>query len=271
MCSWSVPTEGAQFDLKKLIKDAEDVKEKAEIVKEARRFLPISTEEEIEIGKGVAARLQQAYGIYRDERIERYVALVGTAVSWQGARKEIGYSFTILDSDEVNAFAAPGGFIMVTRGLLTRMQNEAELACVLGHEIWHVEARHEMKRVQQAQIAGSIANKALSAMSKQELVAVTDLCYGILEKGRSRDVELEADVKGVGLAARVGYAPGGMQRLLSRLNNEPREGALSKLWATHPALDERRRELRSAYGHEDNGTLLASRFETTLASLRESR
>jgi beta-barrel assembly-enhancing protease len=262
---------GAQFDLKKLIKDAEEVKEKAEVIKEVKRFLPISTDEEVKIGKGVAARLQQTYGIHRDERVERYVALVGTAVSWQGERKEIAYSFTILDSDEVNAFAAPGGYVMITRGLLSRMKNEAELACVLGHEIWHVEARHEMKRVQQAQIAGTLANTALSAMSKQELIEVTDLCYTILEKGRSREVELEADVKGVGLAAQVGYAPSAMEHLLARLKREPREGPLSKLWATHPDMDERGKELRSKYGHERDGALLAGRFETTLASLHNSR
>lgn len=266
-----VPIKGAQFDVKKLIRGAEEVKEKAEIVKEIKRFLPISTEEEIEIGKGVAARIQQTYGIHRDDRIERYVALVGTAVSWQGKRKELAYSFTILDSEEVNAFAAPGGYIMITRGLLARMKNEAELACVLGHEIWHVEARHEMKRVQQAQIAGTIANRALSAMSKQEFAEVTDLCYSILEKGRSREVELEADVKGVGLAAQVGYSPSAMEHLLARLKREPREGALSKLWATHPDMDERGKELRSKYGHEKDGALLASRFETTLTSLHESR
>jgi predicted Zn-dependent protease len=266
-----VPIRGAQFDLKKLIRDAEEVKEKAEIVKEIKRFLPISTEEEIEIGKGVAARLQQAYGLYRDGPIERYVALVGTAVSWQGQRKELAYSFTILDTDEVNAFAAPGGYIMITRGLLARVRNEAELACVLGHEIWHVEARHEMKRVQQAQTAGTIANRALSAMSKEELLDVTDLCYSILEKGRSREVELEADVEGVRLASQVGYAPGAMEHFLARLKREPREGALSKLWATHPDMDERREELRSKYGREKEGALLSGRFETALTSLQESR
>jgi len=250
-----------------LIKGAEEVKKKAEVVKQVRRFFPISTEEEIEIGKGVAAKIQNKYGVFRDRPLEKYVALVGTAIAWQGDRGRIDYSFTILDTDEVNAFAAPGGFIMITLGLLKRIGNEAELGCVLGHEIWHIEARHEMKRVQKAQIAGAVAEKALSAMSKQELGEVSDLCYSVLEKGRSREVELEADSEGVRLASKVGYSTNAMEQLLRRLKEEPKDGQLKRLWATHPDMGDRIRELRSEYGNDSNGILLQGRFQSQSTSM----
>jgi len=250
--------------------DVGKVKKARETLKEVKRLLPISTDEEILIGKRVASRFQETYGVYKNPAVEEYVALVGTAVSWQGSRRDVDYNFSILDTDEINAYAAPGGFIMISKGLLYRMQSEAELAAILGHEIWHVEARHEMKRVQKAQIAGTLASKALSAMSGEELTQVTDLCYDVLEKGRSKESELEADVEGARLSSRVGYTPRALVTLLERLGGEPSEGALRMLMATHPSIPERIKELRGKYGNDATGSLLEIRFAEHTKSLRKS-
>lgn len=250
--------------------DAGKITKAREVLKEAKRLLPISTEEEIKIGTRVAARLQATYGVYKNPAVEQYLALVGTAVSWQASRRDVEYNFAILDTDEINAFAAPGGFIMVSKGLLSRMESEAELAAILGHEIWHVEARHEMKRVQQAQIAGTLASKALSAMSGEELGQVADLCYTVLEKGRSREMELEADTHGVRLASQVGYAPRALVALLERLDTGTSEQALRWLTATHPSNPDRIKELRGEYGSVTTGALLERRFTEQTQSLRAS-
>lgn len=246
------------------------IKKAKDTLKEVKRLLPISTEEEIAIGKRVASRLQETYGVYKNSAVEQYVALVGTAVSWQGSRREVEYNFTILETDEVNAYAAPGGFILISKGLLTRMQSEAELAAILGHEIWHVEARHEMKRVQQAQIAGTLASKALSAMSGEELTQVADLCYEVLEKGRSKESELEADVEGALLSSRVGYTPRALASLIERLGGESSENALKQLMATHPTVPDRLKELKAKYGKDAVGSLLEGRFVEHIRPLRTS-
>ncbi len=237
-----------------------------DVLREVKKLLPLTTEEEITVGKQVASRLQQTYGVYRNPTLEQYVALVGTAVSWQGSRRDIEYNFTILDTDEVNAFAAPGGFILVTRGLLARMRNESELATLLGHEIWHVEARHETKRIQEAQVAGTLASKALSAMSQEELSEVVDLCYSVLEKGRSRETEMETDIEGATLARRVGYDPRSLASLLDRLDIGSSEPALKRLMATHPPMRDRVSQLRARFG-DATGALLEGRFEEHTKSL----
>lgn len=250
--------------------DIGKVKKARDTLKEVKRLLPISTEEEIAIGKRVAARLQETYGVYKNREVEQYVALVGTAVSWRSTRRDVEYIFSILDTEEVNAYAAPGGFILISRGLLSRMQSEAELATILGHEIWHVEARHEMKRVQQAQIAGTLVSKALSAMTGEEIDQVADLCLEVLQKGRSKEVELETDVQGARLASEVGYAPRALLVLLSRLGGASSESALKQLMSTHPKTTERIGVLQKKYGSDLSGSLVENRFMVQIQPLHKS-
>ena len=157
-----------------------------------------------------------------------------------------------------------GGFVMVSRGLLSAMHNEAELASVLGHEIWHVEAKHEIKRVEAAQRTGVLASEALSAMSDEELDGIADYCYSILEKGRSRDVELEADIEGARLASKLGYYPRALEGLLKRFRDSTKRGPLEKLHATHPDFSDRVKSL-SGQRYEEQGTItLESRYKTSV-------
>ena len=256
-------TFGGPFDIGKAIKKVEDIKDNKR-VKQLRALLPISLEEEIELGERVAAGIQSKYGVYRNEPIERYIALVGTAVAWQGSRPELAYSFTILDTDEVNAYAAMGGFIMISRGLLSAMHNEAELAAVLGHEIWHIEAKHEIKRVETAQRTGILTSEALSAMTDQELDGVADYCYSILEKGRSRDVELEADIEGAALAAKLGYDPRALEGLLKRFRDSTKQGPLAKLHSTHPDFSDRVNTLHKQRYETNNTITLESRYRSNV-------
>lgn len=256
---------GFKINIGKAVKTVEDIKDDKRL-KQLKALLPISVEEEVILGARVAAQIQNSYGIYHNDTIERYLALVGTAVAWQGSRNELTYSFTVLDSDEINAFAAPGGHVMISRGLLSAMRNEAELACVLGHELWHIEAKHEVKRVESAQRVGTLTNEALAAMTDQELDEIADHCYSILEKGRSREDELEADIRGVSLAAAVGYAPQAMIELLGRLEESPSTGPLKKLTATHPALSDRIKTLKKETFENASNTLLEERFRKHVTS-----
>ncbi len=257
---------GVKFNIGKALDKAKEIKDDKRL-KQLKALLPISLDEEIELGERVAAKIQHQYGVYHHEPLERYVALVGTAVSWQGERKEIKYSYTILDSDEINAFAAPGGFVMITRGLLEEMRNEAELACVLGHETWHVEDKDEIRRVEKAQRVGILASEAISAMSDQELGEVADYCYSILEKGRSREDEFQADAEGVRFAAGVGYAPHAMSALLGRLKKEPAKTPLKKLQATHPAMGERIDMLNRQEYDGKASVLLEKRFQKNVVQV----
>lgn len=250
--------------------DVGKVRKARETLKEVKRLLPISTQEEIAIGKRVAGRLQATYGVYKNPEVEQYVALVGTGVSWRSTRRDVEYNFSILDTEEVNAYAAPGGFILISRGLLGRMRNEAELAAILGHEIWHVDARHEMKRVQQAQVAGTLVSKALSAMTGEELDQVADLCLDVLQKGRSKDVELQTDVEGARLASEVGYAPHALIALLTRLGDVSSENALKRLMSTHPGTSERIGVLQKKYGRDSSGSLVENRFTVQTEALHKS-
>lgn len=257
---WISYVYGGPFDIGKAIKKVEDIKDNKR-VKQLRALLPISLEEEIQLGERVAAGIQSKYGVYRNETIERYIALVGTAVAWQGSRPELTYSFTILDTDEVNAYAAMGGFIMISRGLLSEMRNEAELAAVLGHEIWHIEAKHEIKRVETAQRTGVLTSEAVSAMTDKELDGVADYCYSILEKGRSRDVELEADKEGARLAATLGYDSRALEGLLKRFRDSTKQGPLAKLHATHPDFSDRVKTLSKENFQGNNTITLDSRYK----------
>src|SRR2546427_12790257 len=107
----------------------------------------IDKPEEIELGRSVATALGSRYRLLREEPLTRYVALVGTAVAMQSDRPDLRYYFGVLDTDEVNAFAAPGGYVFITRGTLALIRDEATLAGVLGHEIGHIALRHHVETI----------------------------------------------------------------------------------------------------------------------------
>src|SRR3954465_3262808 len=126
---------GALGKIKKGADQAADAKKKYD-------DLTFSEAEEHQMGEHVSARLRERFGVYQDADVTKYVSLLGSVIAQASTKPKIDWKFIVLDTDGVNAFAAPGGFIHVTRGLLGLVRNESELAGVLGHEITHVTERH---------------------------------------------------------------------------------------------------------------------------------
>jgi predicted Zn-dependent protease len=207
----------------------------------AAAVIPISLEEEIQIGRAVSARVAGRYGLSTDDRLTRYVSLVGLVCAANSERPGIPWRFAVLASDEVNAFAAPGGYIFITRGALRKMTSEAQLAGVLSHEIAHVAGKHILKEIQKANLAS--AGKSLAEASGKipsgVLDAVADTGANVLFKGYSRSDEYEADLTGTTILHGAGYPPDGLVSFLGKLESGGAKGGVEALFATHPATAER--------------------------------
>ena len=197
--------------------------------------LKVTEQEEQEIGADVSQRLRLRYGVVQDPAVTRYVTLVGTVIAQASSRPDLPWRFIVLDTDAVNAFAAPGGYIHITRGALGLMDNEAELAGVLGHEIGHVTEKHTIKAIQKSN-AVKLADQETLSGNKALLKQAADKTYdSIIENAFDRDDEMDADKVGVAAANKVGYAPIGLADFLERLA-ERNKGATTKhgLFASHP-------------------------------------
>lgn len=204
------------------------------------RELQITDAEEQQLGATVSQRVRDRYGVVQDATVQRYVALVGHVLAQGSTRPALPWTFIVLDTDAVNAFAAPGGFVHITRGALALIQDESELAAVLGHEIVHVAEQHTMKSIRNTKAIQMGADETLSG-SAALLNRLAERVYSdIIDNSFGRAEENESDEKGVGLAHRLGYAPQGLTRFLTRLQ-ERNEGSKEKrgLFASHPAMAER--------------------------------
>jgi predicted Zn-dependent protease len=204
--------------------------------------LNITEAEERQLGEQVSANLVARYGVYQDKDITKYVSLLGGVLAQRSSRPDLKWTFIVLDTDAVNAFAAPGGLIHVTRGLLGLAKNESELAGVLGHEITHVSVRHTVRAIQKSKGISMGSDQIGSGSVKNSLVAkMSEKAYHLVLDGEfSREDENEADRVGVQLANTVGYAPSGLVDLLKKLDarnagREERNG----LFASHPATRDR--------------------------------
>jgi len=214
----------------------------------------ISVEEEIELGREEHSKIVGKLGIYRDVELQAYINKVGQRVAAESSREEIEYTFTVLNDDMINAFALPGGFIYVTRGMLMHMNSESQLAAVLGHEIAHVTEKHALRR--EARGKGiSILNTILAAVSGQPaLYQLGNMFGGVLLSGYSREFELEADEVGAKYMAMAGYSPAAMLDTIEILKSKDRieieqarlENREPKVYhgflSTHPDHDTRYKE-----------------------------
>lgn len=168
----------------------------------------ISESQEIAMGQEADKSVQAEYGLYGDAALTAYVDSIGQSLAKRSERPSLPWHFRVLDSPIVNAFALPGGYIYVTRGLLSVMNSEAQLAGVIGHEIGHVTARHSARQMTQQQIAqlglgiGSILSQRIAQYS-----GVASQGLGLLFLKFSRDNETEADMLGVRYSTRAGYDP----------------------------------------------------------------
>ena len=217
----------------------------------------MSVEDEVKLGQAEHQKIIGKFGIYRDQELQAYINQVGQRVAAESSRPEIEYRFTILNDDMINAFALPGGFIYVTRGMLLHMNSESELAAVLGHEIAHVTEKHALRR--QTRGKGiSVLNTVLAVGTGQPgLYELGDIFGGALLLGYSREFELDADEVGAQYMAKAGYSPTAMLNTIeilkakdrieiSQARKEKREPRVSHGTSSHPDNDTRYKNAISA-------------------------
>ena len=223
--------------------------------------IELSDEEEAKLGEQISANVRQKFGVVQDPDIHKYVTLVGTTLARNTSYK-LPWHFIVLDTDGVNAFAAPGGYVHITRGALAMMKNESELAGVLGHELTHVTEKHTMKAIQKGKLVQMGANESkVSAGVMQKLV---DEGTKVVLAGYGRDQELEADAEAVPLTAKVGYDPTGLRKFLDALSDRNKDSQTKQgLFASHPEMNERLQKLDAlaAKQKSDATAVLAERFK----------
>ncbi|MEX2199589.1 MAG: M48 family metallopeptidase [Burkholderiales bacterium] len=204
----------------------------------------IDEKEEIELGREMAARLLGAAPLVANEGLQRYVNNVGRWLASQTERPELPWRFGVLEAPQLNAFATPGGHIFITRGLVERMRNEAELAGVLAHEIAHVLKKHHLNAMQKS-AQRELANTAITTFSRQDASTkkrdkLLSAGSELFARGLDKSDELEADRLGVVIAARAGYDAYGLPAVLQTLQAmNPADSGLALMFKTHPAPAER--------------------------------
>lgn len=209
----------------------------------ARTFqqaLPIGPEKEREIGFGIAATVAGRYGLVDDPGLTRYIGLVGQAVAQQSPRlDEVEFHFGVLDTDDVNAFASPGGFVLVTRGALALMETEAELAAVLAHEVSHIDQKHVLDQIRRSSVLEQAREE--TEIEGPLLDRIAEFGTSLLFTGLSREDELEADSLGLIYAVATGYEARGLGDFLGRLGavEQTGGGGLREWVATHPPTSDR--------------------------------
>ena len=206
--------------------------------------------DEIKIGRQIAGNLLGAAPLVNNPALQGYVNRVGRWVASASERPDLKWTFGVIESNDVNAFAAPGGYVFLTRGLYRLLRDESELAGVLGHEIAHVVRKHHLKLLQKSQ-AIDVGSTLLKKQIGDQKIAKTLIGSGaeILARGLDKDAEFEADRMGVVLAARAGYEPFGLPAVLQEISAASADSSsVALLFKTHPHPDERLARLGDAMG-----------------------
>ncbi|MDW3095785.1 MAG: M48 family metalloprotease [Gammaproteobacteria bacterium] len=238
-------------------------------------FVLMSEEQEINLGRQAHQQILKQYKVYDDPELQEYVNNIVEELSAKSHRDQLLFHATVLDSPQVNAFALPGGYVYITRGIMAYMNSEAEMAGVLGHEIGHVTARHGVRQQSASQIASILSTAAVIATGSRAIADASNIAGTALLRGYGREHELEADRLGAEYLAKVGYDPQEMinvvgilksqeefdKQLAEEEGREPR--AYHGLFSTHPANDLRLQEViraadkfRSKNDRPDDGTFL---------------
>ena len=202
-----------------------------------REFMLMTESDEIALGKQSDGQIVAMYGAYDDPELKKYISDIGTKMAKLTHRANLPYSFKVLDTPVVNAFAVPGGFVYFTRGILAYLNNEAEFAGVMGHELGHINARHSAKQYSRAQLAnlGLGVGVALSE-DFAKYAGFAQAGVGLLFLRFSRDNEREADNLGVEYSTKYGYDANGMATFFNTLNrmHPSSGGGLNDWFSTHP-------------------------------------
>lgn len=238
---------------------------------------PLSDEEEYYIGRAVGARLLATYPLLENDNLTEYVNLVGQTIAIHSDDPITygGYHFAVLDAEEINAFASPGGIILITTGMIDQTQNEDELAAVLSHEVAHINHRDGVSAIQKARLTGVatlIATEAAKSYSPAEISQLVSLFEGSVDdvfktlvvNGYGKSQEYSADESALIFLSRAGYDPQALQIVLQRLM-EQGQASGGGILKTHPATADRiariKREIPPGGVDQSLVQLRAERFE----------
>lgn len=230
-------------------------------------FGKTSIEEETRIGRQVAGNLLGVAPLVKDDTLQKYVNTVGRWVAAQSNRPELTWHFGVIESDDINAFSAPGGFIFLTKGLYKRLNNEAELAGVLAHEVAHVSKKHHLELLKKTQMISALSQTVGKEMKGSDQAVQNLIGNGaeMLARGLDKDAEFEADRIGVVYAARSGYDAWGLPTVLQDMATiNTKDDRLALLYKTHPTAGDRLARLGEAVGERfdslTSGKEFADRF-----------
>lgn len=220
-------------------------------------FVMMSERQELDLGARYNQEILKQYPRYEDAKLQAYIQRVGERVARSSHRNQLNYVFTLVDSPDVNAFALPGGYIYIHRGLLAYLNSEAELAAVLGHEVGHVTARHSVRQQSQSTAWGLLGQAAAIGTGVGAVGDLTNVMGNAFVRGYGRDMELEADGLGAQYLARSGYDPQAMIEVVKVLKSQedfareqaarrgeaPTAGGYHGLFDSHPDNDRRLQEV----------------------------
>lgn len=229
-----------------------------------RELSLISEQQETALGKETDNDIRKQYGFYDNPSLNEYIKRVGLTLTPHTHRPHLDYHFAVLDSPVVNAFAVPGGYIYVTRGILAMINSEAELAVILGHELGHVNARHSVRKLSQLFLIqlGLVVGSALSE-TFAKISGIASIGIQLLFLKFSRDDEREADALGVEYSRKSGYNPGEMINFftsLQKLGDLSGGKSLPGFLSTHPLTSERIKNVKAMLEEKDNHLLLKNDF-----------
>lgn len=200
-------------------------------------------QEEQLLGKLLLENFIKDYGSYHsDSSLNKYLQLSGNNISYQFGRSELTFRFGVLNTDEVNAYSLPGGYVLLTKGLLEKIKNESELAAVMGHEIAHINQKHIFKTVRKerevgfAETLSSILSMGKASMGSAMSQAIGESVQLLTQKGMKAEQEFEADEYGILFSTQAGYKADDYLQLLKRLEAETSNSNLSN---THPPYNQR--------------------------------
>ena len=254
-------------DLEKSVKKLDDTRKKIDI---ARGKLP--EKDEIELGGNLISGLLGAAPLVENDNMQRYINDVGHWIGSRSKRPDLPWHFGVINSTGINAFAAPGGFIVVTLGLYSLLENEAQLAGVLAHEVAHVVRKHHLKALQKSMRQEFLTDLTIQAVDddkdQEKLKKLINAGVKIYATGLDREDEFDADLRGVVLAARAGYDPYAYLDVLTTIDSINPESAELAVWMnTHPSTADRLKRLaRKMDGKLDKyakGAVNAKRFRTS--------
>lgn len=243
----------------------------------AKTFEDITPSQEYYIGRTVGATILHQYKPYEKDDPIRYLNTLGQALALASERPETygGYHFMILDTDDINAFAAPGGLIFISRGLVHCCKTEDALAAVVAHEIGHVQLRHGLQAIEKGRLTSALTTLAVEStknMGAQQIAeltktfegAITDITGTLVNNGYARKLEFQADAAAVKILKNIGYDPQALITMLEEMERRLKPGGLD-FAKTHPQPKDRIAELRKIVRTSQNPVAIsksrAERFE----------